>query len=124
MTPAEIALLLTAAGGGATVQAGIAAVRAWLGGARSRESDQNAAARAEVDRARESERESRSRADAMEHRYDRMTAERNRWREYAHVLRAWAMAHVPPQDAAMPPIPPELPPARPTDPADGTAPTP
>ncbi|MGM5068389.1 hypothetical protein EU244_026370 [Rhodococcus qingshengii] len=83
-TATEIALLVTAFGGGSTLQAALAALKARRQGAYSREQSQNTAVVAELARARESENEAWERADAMEARYDRMTVSRNKWRERSH----------------------------------------
>ncbi|MFF1531475.1 hypothetical protein [Cellulomonas sp. NPDC058312] len=81
LSASDIALLVTAFGGGTTVQAAISAIRARHHGARSREDTQAQAIVAQLAQARASEREAWDRADAMEERYDRMTKSRNEWRE-------------------------------------------
>lgn len=102
LTATEIALLVTAFGGGTTVQAAFAAIRNRRLGARSRESAQLQALLAELERVRASEREAWDRADAMELRYDRMTSSRNSWREHSHRQHAWVIAHCQPPDESYP----------------------
>lgn len=107
LTASDIALLVTAFGGGTTVQAAIAAIRARQHGARSREPAQVQALLSELERVRASEREAWDRADAMELRYDRMTSSRNGWREHSHRQHAWVIAHCRQPDDTYPTAPDE-----------------
>ena len=99
----QIAEVVAAMGGGATILAIMQAVRAARDGARSRESEQAAAIRSEIDRAR-------SRADDMEGRYDRSQASLKRWQRYAHLLELWIDAHASPPPVDLPPRPDDPPP--------------
>lgn len=101
----EIALLVTAFGGGTTVQAAFAAIRDRRRGARSREPAQIQSVVADLERVRASEREAWERADVMETRYDRMTSSRNKWREYSHKQHAWVIAHCRQPDDTYPATP-------------------
>ena len=105
LSATEIALLVTAFGGGTTLQAAFAAIRDRRRGARSREPAQIQTIIADLDRVRASEREAWERADAMEERYDRMTSSRNRWREHSHKQHAWVIAHCQPPDDTYPVAP-------------------
>lgn len=89
----DIALLVTAFGGGTTVQAAFAAIRDRRRGARSREPAQLNEVVAELERVRGSETAAWDRADSMEQRYDRMTSSRNKWREYAQKQHMWVITH-------------------------------
>lgn len=104
-TATEIALLVTAFGGGTTLQAALAALKARRLGARSREETQNTAVVAELARIRESENEAWQRADDMEDRYDRMTASRNAWRERSHQQDIYHTRHCRTETDEYPPAP-------------------
>ena len=106
-TATEIALLVTAFGGGTTLQAALAALKARRLGAQSREQSQNSAVAAELARVRESETEAWERADAMEARYDRMTASRNAWRERSHKQDIYHERHCRTETDEYPPAPTE-----------------
>ncbi|EOM77301.1 hypothetical protein DW322_21280 [Rhodococcus rhodnii] len=121
LSPTELALIVTAFGGGTTLQAAFGAIKARRNGARAREERQISAIRADLDRARESldraeagEREAWARADAMENRYDRMTQSRNRWRERSHHQDVHHLRHCSCRDEldAYPPVPVELDPTQ------------
>lgn len=96
MTAPEIALLLTALGGGAGISQLYQIIQGLRNGTPRRvrvESTAISQLIAERDAARESEREAWVRADAMELRYDRMTSSRNRWRERSHLQDIWVSEH-------------------------------
>lgn len=97
-TATEIALLVTAFGGGSTLQAALAALKARRQGAYSREQSQNTAVVAELAQARD-------RADAMEARYDRMTSSRNAWRERSHKQDIYHTRHCRTETDEYPPAP-------------------
>ncbi|MBM4525194.1 hypothetical protein GS462_11305 [Rhodococcus hoagii] len=91
-TPDQLAVLIAAICGGGGIQAIISAVQGRRDGVRRRESDATAQLVAERDA-------SRARADDMEGRYDRMTKERNEWREYGQRVHLWNLNHCqPPTD--------------------------
>lgn len=93
MSPTEIALLVTALGGGTGISLLVNALRANTPKRVRVESSAVSSLISERDAAKESEREAWQRADAMEERYDRMTASRNRWRERSHRQDAWVIAN-------------------------------
>lgn len=99
-TATEIALLVTAFGGGSTLQAALAALKARRQGAYSREQSQNTAVVAELAQAR-------ARADAMEARYDQMTLKRNQWRERSHKQDIYHARHCRTETDEYPPAPTE-----------------
>ena len=93
MSPTEWAAIIAALGGGATLQAAVAGLTAYLSGAKTKESEQTALIHAEVVRAREAEklawdrvRDLESRHDERGQKLDRITRRLFRWREYAHRL--------------------------------------
>lgn len=91
-TPDQLAVLIAAICGGGGIQAIISAVQGRRDGVRRREGDATAQLVAERDAAR-------ARADDMEGRYDRMTKERNEWREYGQRVHLWNLNHCqPPTD--------------------------
>lgn len=93
MSPAEIALIITAIGGFGGVGA---LVRSLRSGAPRRvrvESSAISQLVADRDAAKLSERDAWARADAMEDRYDRMTRSRNQWRERSHLQDIWVDRH-------------------------------
>lgn len=138
MTPAEMAMLITALGGSTLLPAIVAAIRARRSGAETRESAQWGAIGDAILQARESAAQSRDRADAMEARYDRMTKCRNLWREAwsqqrLEWLEAWSAHRLwvdrwanPPAEAPPHPAPPPDRPApnEPPPPAPAPDPTP
>ena len=93
MSPAEWVAIIAALGGGATLQAAVAGLTAYLAGAKTKESEQAAMIHTEVVRARESEKSAWDRVRDLEARHDergqkldRITRRLFRWREYAHRL--------------------------------------
>lgn len=106
MSPAEIALIITAIGGAGGIGALVRSVRSSTPRRVRVEStaistliaDKDKAI-AERDAAKAGEREAWERADAMEARYDRMARLRNRWRERSHLQDLWIAQHCrPPGD--------------------------
>lgn len=102
MTAAEIAIILTAVGGGAGFKAVVDAIRTGVPHKRqgveseaiqSIIADRNRAIE-ERNRAVESEREAWARADSMEQRYDKMTVSRNKWRDRSARVDAWVTKHL------------------------------
>lgn len=109
MTPAELAVLVSALGGLSGLAAMFKALRSGVPKRIRVEStaiktlvEERDQARQERDRAALSEREAWDRADAMERRYDLMTAARNSWRERSHRQDAWVIAYCTPPDATYP----------------------
>lgn len=101
MSPAEIALIITAIGGGSGLTALIGAIRSNVPRRARIESGALANLLADRDAAHD-------RADQMEQRYDRMTAERNRWRERSHLQDLWVKRHCCPPGDDYPPRPDEI----------------
>lgn len=98
-TPDQLAVLIAAICGGGGIQAIISAVQGRRDGVRRREGEAVAQVVAERDRAFTERDAARARADDMEGRYDRMTKERNEWREYGQRVHLWNINHCqPPTD--------------------------
>ena len=92
---AEVAALIAAFGGGTTVQVVLSALSARRSGARTRESEQQAAIVAEIDRAR-------NHARKLEERLEQMTHNRNNWREYGHQMFFYLNSHCGPAGPDLP----------------------
>ena len=82
LTIVEWVMIVTAFGGGTTLQAIISAIKARHEGAQSREIEQGRSMAAEMNRAHQ-------RLVDLEIELEKRTKSRNEWREVAHLLDIW-----------------------------------